>query len=81
MAYKHTDKENAKELYVQGYSITEISNKLDINRGTLTNWMNQYKWKSIKIDSLDSNAVDTTKDNKLILKNIIKQAQYLLSQE
>lgn len=81
MAYRYTDKENAKELYVQGYSITEIKNKLGINRGTLTNWMNQYKWKSIKIDGIDSNAVDTSKDKKLILKNIIKQAQYLLSQE
>jgi len=80
MAYKLDDKQKAKELYIKGHSISEISNSLSINRGTLTIWMNQEEWKLLKANAINGNKNLSTKNTRLILNNIIKQAQYLLSE-
>ena len=48
MAYKYYDKEKAKELFIQGYNLSEISTLLKINRGTLNSWKNENNWKTLK---------------------------------
>lgn len=84
MAYRYEDKEKAKELYLKGYSLTEVSKILKVNRGTLNNWKNSYNWKALK----DHQDIETTKKlplnkkekHKKILQNIINQSNYLLSE-
>lgn len=82
MAYKYQDKENAKQLYIQGYSLSEIHRLLKINRGTLNSWKNENNWKTLKeLHNLDlKENVPTSKRAKHtdILKNIINQLEYLL---
>lgn len=34
----------AKELYLQGHLLIEISNKLGVPEGTVRSWKNRYKW-------------------------------------
>jgi uncharacterized protein YjcR len=79
MAYKDEDKIKARDLYIQGYSITDIHRELNISRGTLTGWMNEDDWKFLKANKIDLNVTHTHNDRKELLKNIIESAQTLLT--
>lgn len=84
MAYKYQNKENAKELYIQGYNVSEIHRLLKINRGTLIAWKKKYKWDELKsqYDLNIRNKLELSKQDrhKEILKNIISQSEYLLKE-
>jgi len=44
------DKQRAFELYKQGVTIKEISEQLDIRKGTLASWVSREKWGKKKLD-------------------------------
>lgn len=50
MAYSKEDKEKALNLIKAGVPITEVAKDLDINRGTLNNWLNKSK-DNVVVDS------------------------------
>ncbi len=81
MAYKYYDKEKAKELFIQGYNLSEISILLKINRGTLNSWKNENNWKTLKelhnLDLKKNLPISKKAKHKEVLRNIINQLEYL----
>ena len=54
MAYNDNTKKQALNLIKAGVPITEVAIELNINRGTLNNWINKSKDKDVNKESIES---------------------------